>query len=203
VTRKIESPTVVPADGTEPKLIEEYVGRVNSGDASVSIARMTSPQGWVEPAQTPELTSTPSSLPGHSWTSRLPTRLLARDRSPRRLTQTAVPREEWRCEIRPTSKDPLVALILATRAPDLTRSGEALAVAGQAESLHMQSPFTGLTARQSLAWYFLGRKPVPRTAPNFSPRLTPSPPLPWFEARSLLDGGAARSHEEAGYSIRA
>jgi mannose-6-phosphate isomerase-like protein (cupin superfamily) len=54
VTRKIESPTVVPAEGTEPKLIEEYVGRVNTGDASVSIARMRSPQGWIEPPQTPE-----------------------------------------------------------------------------------------------------------------------------------------------------
>ena len=54
MTRKIEQPTVVPAEGTEPKIIEEYVGRVSSGGASVSIARMTSPQGWVEPAQTPE-----------------------------------------------------------------------------------------------------------------------------------------------------
>jgi ethanolamine utilization protein EutQ (cupin superfamily) len=54
VTRKIETPTVVPAEGTEPKLIEEYVGRVNTGDASVSIARMRSPQGWEEPAQMPE-----------------------------------------------------------------------------------------------------------------------------------------------------
>jgi mannose-6-phosphate isomerase-like protein (cupin superfamily) len=54
VTRKIDKPTVVPAEGTEPKIIEEYVGRVNTGDASVSIARMRSPQGWEEPAQTPE-----------------------------------------------------------------------------------------------------------------------------------------------------
>jgi len=54
MTRKIESPTVVPAEGTEPKIIEEYVGRVNTGDASVSVARMRSPQGWIEPAQTPE-----------------------------------------------------------------------------------------------------------------------------------------------------
>jgi mannose-6-phosphate isomerase-like protein (cupin superfamily) len=54
VTKKIETPTVVPAEGSEPKIIEEYVGRVNTGDASVSIARMTSPQGWIEPAQTPE-----------------------------------------------------------------------------------------------------------------------------------------------------
>jgi ethanolamine utilization protein EutQ (cupin superfamily) len=54
MTKKIESPTVVPAEGTEPKIIEEYVGRVNTGDAAVSIARMRSPQGWEEPAQTPE-----------------------------------------------------------------------------------------------------------------------------------------------------
>ena len=54
MTRKIETPTVVPAEGTEPKIIEEYVGRVNTGDASVSIARMRSPQGWEEPAQMPE-----------------------------------------------------------------------------------------------------------------------------------------------------
>jgi len=53
VIRKMNRP-VVPADGTEPKLIEEYVGRVNSGDASVSVACMTSAQGWEEPAQTPE-----------------------------------------------------------------------------------------------------------------------------------------------------
>ena len=54
MTKKIESPTVVPAEGTEPKIIEEYVGRVNTGDAAVSIARMRSPQGWEEPAQMPE-----------------------------------------------------------------------------------------------------------------------------------------------------
>ena len=54
MTTKIDKPTVVPAEGTEPKIIEEFVGRVNTGDASVSIARMTSPQGWEEPTQTPE-----------------------------------------------------------------------------------------------------------------------------------------------------
>ena len=54
MTRKIDEPTVVPAEGTEPKIIEEYVGRVNTGDSAVSIARMRSPQGWEEPAQTPE-----------------------------------------------------------------------------------------------------------------------------------------------------
>lgn len=52
--RFIDAPTVVPAVGTPPKRIEEYAGRVNSGHASVSVARMVSPQGWSEPGQKPE-----------------------------------------------------------------------------------------------------------------------------------------------------
>ena len=51
--RLIPTPTVVPSAGTRPKRIEEFVGRVNSGTAAVSIARMTSPPGWVEPGQNP------------------------------------------------------------------------------------------------------------------------------------------------------
>lgn len=50
----IEKPTVVEAAGTKPKLIEEFVGRVNTGSNSVSIARMKSPGGWLEPGQRPE-----------------------------------------------------------------------------------------------------------------------------------------------------
>ncbi len=50
----IKSPTVIEAAGNKPKLIEEFIGRVNSKTESVSIARMNSPQGWVEPGQTPE-----------------------------------------------------------------------------------------------------------------------------------------------------
>ena len=50
----IAAPAVVPAAGTKPKRIEEYAGRVNSGHTSVSIARMVSPEGWVEPGQTPQ-----------------------------------------------------------------------------------------------------------------------------------------------------
>jgi mannose-6-phosphate isomerase-like protein (cupin superfamily) len=52
--RLIASPTRVEAVGTPPKTIEEFVGRVNSGDTEVSIARMKSPSGWSEPGQTPE-----------------------------------------------------------------------------------------------------------------------------------------------------
>lgn len=54
----IPKPTVIPAAGSKPKLIEEYVGRVNTPDAvqrgAPSIARMRSPSGWVEPGQKPE-----------------------------------------------------------------------------------------------------------------------------------------------------
>ena len=52
--RLIESPTVIEAAGTKPKLIEEYVGHVNSGHSGVSVACMKSPGGWLEPGQTPE-----------------------------------------------------------------------------------------------------------------------------------------------------
>src|SRR4051794_30793849 len=50
----IHQPKVIPAAGNKPKIIEEFIGRVNSGTAAVSIARMTSPGGWVEPGQTPQ-----------------------------------------------------------------------------------------------------------------------------------------------------
>jgi len=50
----IEAPTRIAAAGSKPKLIDEYVGRVNSGTASVSVAHMRSPEGWEEPGQTPE-----------------------------------------------------------------------------------------------------------------------------------------------------
>ncbi|HEX5619643.1 MAG TPA: cupin domain-containing protein [Solirubrobacteraceae bacterium] len=50
----IESPSRVEAAGTKPKLIDEYVGHVNSGEARVSVAHMRSPAGWVEPGQRPD-----------------------------------------------------------------------------------------------------------------------------------------------------
>ena len=54
MARLIFQPTVIPAAGTPPKIIEEFFGRVNSETSEVSIARMTSPAGWAEPGQTPE-----------------------------------------------------------------------------------------------------------------------------------------------------
>ena len=50
----IEQPTRVQAVGNKPKLIDEFVGRVNSGTGDVSVAHMRSPEGWLEPGQTPE-----------------------------------------------------------------------------------------------------------------------------------------------------
>src|SRR5262249_58518922 len=50
----ITTPTKVEAAGNLPKQIQEYIGRVNSGHAQVSIALMRSPPGWTEPGQTPE-----------------------------------------------------------------------------------------------------------------------------------------------------
>lgn len=47
-------PTRITAAGNKPKLIDEYIGRVNSKTEAVSIAHMRSPSGWVEPGQTPE-----------------------------------------------------------------------------------------------------------------------------------------------------
>ena len=54
MARLIDRPTLIEAAGTKPKRIEEFVGRVNSGTAAVSVARMVSPAGWREPGQTPE-----------------------------------------------------------------------------------------------------------------------------------------------------
>jgi len=50
----IPQPTQIKAAGSKPKLIDEYIGRVNSGSYGVSVAHMRSPGGWQEPGQEPE-----------------------------------------------------------------------------------------------------------------------------------------------------
>jgi len=50
----IQRPAVVQAAGNKPKVIEEYIGRINTDTGAVSIARMQSPPGWIEPGQTPD-----------------------------------------------------------------------------------------------------------------------------------------------------
>ena len=52
--RLIETPTRIEAAGNKPKLIDEFVGRVNTGTDETSIALMRSPAGWLEPGQRPE-----------------------------------------------------------------------------------------------------------------------------------------------------
>lgn len=50
----IKAPSIIKAAGNKEKKIEEFFGRVNSGTSEASIARMTSPEGWIEPGQCPE-----------------------------------------------------------------------------------------------------------------------------------------------------
>jgi ethanolamine utilization protein EutQ (cupin superfamily) len=50
--RIVPAPSRIPVPGN--KLLDEYIGRVNSGDSAVSIAHMRSPSGWTEPGQTPD-----------------------------------------------------------------------------------------------------------------------------------------------------
>jgi mannose-6-phosphate isomerase-like protein (cupin superfamily) len=54
MAQPIAKPTIVAAAGNLPKKIAEFIGRVNSGTGSVSVAQMTSPAGWQEPGQTPD-----------------------------------------------------------------------------------------------------------------------------------------------------
>ncbi len=54
MAKHITKPTTIKAAGNKPKIIEEFVGRVNSQTTDTSIARMRSPSGWIEPGQTPE-----------------------------------------------------------------------------------------------------------------------------------------------------
>jgi mannose-6-phosphate isomerase-like protein (cupin superfamily) len=49
----IPHPTRIEAAGNKPKLIDEFIGRVNTQTSSVSVAHMRSPSGWIEPGQTP------------------------------------------------------------------------------------------------------------------------------------------------------
>jgi len=52
--KKISSPTLIKAPGNKPKIIDEYIGLVNSDTNNISIAHMQSPAGWEEAGQTPE-----------------------------------------------------------------------------------------------------------------------------------------------------
>jgi len=65
MVRRIEGPTRIPVPGG--KIIDEHVGRVNTGDERVSVAHMIAPPGWSEPTQTPEFTEYTVVLRGTLW----------------------------------------------------------------------------------------------------------------------------------------
>ena len=50
----ISTPTIIESAGNKPKVIKEFIGRVNSKTENLSIAKMTSPSGWEESGQKPE-----------------------------------------------------------------------------------------------------------------------------------------------------
>ena len=54
MAKKIEKPTEIKAHGNKPKIIQEFIGLVNSNTKDTSIAKMNSPEGWIESGQTPE-----------------------------------------------------------------------------------------------------------------------------------------------------
>jgi ethanolamine utilization protein EutQ (cupin superfamily) len=61
----LPKPARVAAAGNKPKLIDEYIGRVNSDSHALSVAHMRSPQGWTEPGQTPDFDEYTLVLKGH------------------------------------------------------------------------------------------------------------------------------------------
>ncbi len=65
MAKLVPTATRIQAAGNRPKEIAEFIGRVNSGTAQVSVAHMKSPAGWVEPGQTPEFDEYTLVLRGH------------------------------------------------------------------------------------------------------------------------------------------
>ncbi len=110
----IDTPTRIAAAGNKPKLIDEFVGRVNSDTASVSVARMQSPPGWVEPGQTPEFDEYTVVLRGRL---RVTSRTGFRDVSAGQAV--IVPRGEWVQYSTPAPEGAeYVAICLPAFAPD-------------------------------------------------------------------------------------
>jgi mannose-6-phosphate isomerase-like protein (cupin superfamily) len=118
----ISSPTRVEAAGNKPKLIDEYVGRLNSGHDAISVAHMRSPGGWVEPGQTPEFDEFTVVLAGR-------VRITSADGGTVDVAAgqaVVVPAGEW---VRYSTPDPegaeYVAVCLPAFAPDLVHRDDA------------------------------------------------------------------------------
>ena len=109
----VQSPKVIHAAGNLPKVIEEYIGRVSTGTAEVSIARMKSPRGWVEPGQTPEF---------DEWTVVLAGSLRVTSRSGQIDVKAGqavhTPRGEWVQYSSPLESAEYVAVCLPAFSPD-------------------------------------------------------------------------------------
>ncbi len=86
----ISKPSIIRAAGNKPKIIEEYIGRVSSKTDRVSVARMQSPSGWIEPGQAPEFDEYTVVLRG---TLRVTTRETSMD--VRAGQALIVPKGEW------------------------------------------------------------------------------------------------------------
>ena len=117
----ITEPTTIPAAGEPPKLINEFVGRVNSGTSTVSVAVMESPSGWGEPGQRPDF---------DEYTLVLEGELLVESEGSRSLSVLAgqavhVPPGEW---VRYSSPGPAgaryVAVCVPAFSPDLVHRDE-------------------------------------------------------------------------------
>jgi mannose-6-phosphate isomerase-like protein (cupin superfamily) len=111
----IEKPARVAAAGTKPKLIDEYIGRVNSETKEVSVAHMRSPAGWIEPGQTPDFEEYTVVLKG----------VLRVEHRDGALDVTAgqaviAPRGEW---VRYSTPDPAGAEYIAVCSPAFTLDG--------------------------------------------------------------------------------
>jgi ethanolamine utilization protein EutQ (cupin superfamily) len=109
MAQHIQKPTVIAAAGNLPKVIAEFIGRVNSGTSAVSIARMKSPCGWQEPGQTPDFDEYTLVLHG---SLRVETRAGATDVPAGEAI--VAPKGEW---VRYSSPDPAGAEYIAVCVP--------------------------------------------------------------------------------------
>ena len=106
----IAHPTRIEAAGNKPKLIDEYIGRVNSGESKLSVAHMRSPGGWVEPGQTPDFDEFIACLTAHGVEFVVGAYALAFHGAPR-FTGDLDGTKTWEIRGRRTHKDGRIALI--------------------------------------------------------------------------------------------
>ena len=119
MAKLIKAPTIIEAAGNKPKIIQEFIGRVNSNTSELSIARMQSPQGWVEPGQTPEFDEYTVVLKGclHVKTN-------AADYDVKAGSAIIIEKEEWVQYSTPTEGAEYIAVCLPAFSPDTVHRDE-------------------------------------------------------------------------------